>query len=93
MDFETWIYRIIIGALAVILWWGIQRLIKKFDELIISINELTATSKQQQEQIKGIHSITIDQNKRLNDHGTRIRTLELKLAECQACQQNTKTNG
>ena len=84
-DFETWLYRLIIGVLGLILWWGIQRLIKKFDELIESINKLTATSEGHQEQIKSLNGQITDQNKRINDHASRIRSLEIKRAECQHC--------
>lgn len=81
-DFEIWIYRIVISALAIVLWFAIQRLIKKFDELIKSINELTAQSWQHQEQIKGINNTQFDHNTRLNDHGNRIRNIELEHAKC-----------
>lgn len=80
-DFEIWIYRVVISVLAIVLWFGIQRLIRKFDELIKSINELTAQSGQQQEQIKGIHNTIFDHNTRLNDHGKRLRQLELDQAQ------------
>lgn len=82
MDFEVWIYRFVISVLGVILWFGIQRLIKKFDELIQSINDLTAQSGQQQEQIKGIHNTIYDHNKRMNDHSQRMRKIELEHASC-----------
>ena len=80
--FEIWLYRIIISVLAVVLWYSIQRLVRKFDELIRSINELTQQSGQQQEQIKGIHNNILDHTTRLNDHGKRLRQLELEHAKC-----------
>lgn len=81
-DFEIWIYRIVISVLAIVLWYGIQRLIKKFDELIRSINELTQQSGQHQEQIKGINTMISDHTARMNDHAARIRTIELEHAKC-----------
>ena len=80
--FEIWLYRIVISALAIVLWFSIQRLVKKFDELIKSINELTQQSGQQQEQIKGINNTLTDHTARMNDHATRIRTIELEHAKC-----------
>jgi predicted PurR-regulated permease PerM len=80
-DFEIWIYRLVITVLGIILWWGIQRLIKKFDELINSINELTQQSGQQQEQIKGINNTISDHTSRMNDHAKRIRTIEIEQAK------------
>lgn len=77
-EFEVWMYRLIIAGLALILWWGTQRLIRKFDELIESINELTSESKTQRELLS-------TQNKRIEDHAARIRSLEIKRAECQHC--------
>jgi len=80
-DFEIWIYRIVISVLGIVLWFGIQRLIRKFDELIKSINELTAESRTQQEQIKGINNTVADHTSRLNDHAKRLRSIEIDQAK------------
>ena len=79
-EFELWIYRLIIGGLAIIVWYAIQRLIKKFDELINSINALTETSKVQQTQISGINNQLQDHTGRMNDHSKRLRSIELGCA-------------
>lgn len=79
-EFEIWIYRLVIGALALVVWYAIQRLIKKFDELITSINALTETSKVQQTQITGIYNQLKDHTGRMNDHAKRIRNIELGCA-------------
>ena len=81
-DFEIWIYRIIIAALAVIVWFGIQRLIAKLDELIKSINALSENYKVQANQIMVIFNQLKDFTSRLNDHAKRIRDIEIKRAKC-----------
>ena len=90
-EFEIWVYRLVIVALGIVIWWVIQwavkRVTSKLDELIESITELTSTSKLQQEQITNISKLISDQNGRLNDHGKRLRNLELKRAECKNCKQ------
>lgn len=76
-DFEIWAYRLVITALAVILWFAIQRLIKKFDELITSIDNLTVQAGKQDTQIKVLNDVVLEHRERLNKHGDRIRSLEL----------------
>ena len=76
-DFEIWAYRLVITALAVILWFAIQRLIKKFDELINSIDNLTVQAGKQDTQIKVLNDVVLEHRERLNKHGDRIRNLEL----------------
>lgn len=80
-EFEIWVYRLLIGAMAIVIWFAIQRLIKKFDELINSINTLTETSKVQQSQILGIYNQLKDHTGRMNDHAKRIRNIEIACAK------------
>jgi len=80
-DFEIWIYRLIIAALAVVVWYAVQRLIKKFDELIDSINKLKETYAAQEAKINGVNVQLKDHTDRLNDHGKRIRQIEINNAQ------------
>lgn len=80
-EFEVWAYRLIIAALAIVVWFAIQRLIRKFDELIGSINDLTTNYKLQQAQITSVLEQLRDITTRLNDHGKRIRAIEYKKAK------------
>ena len=80
-DFEIWAYRLVITALAIVLWFAIQRLIKKFDELITSIDNLTVQAGKQDTQIKVLNDVVLEHRERLNKHGDRIRSLELNKIE------------
>lgn len=77
MGFEVWLYRLAISVLSVVLWFAIQRLIKKFDELISSIDKLTVQAGKQDTQIKVLNDVVLEHRERLNKHGDRIRDLEL----------------
>lgn len=76
-EFEIWIYRTLIAIMAVVLWFAIQRLIKKFDELIRSINELTLQNQSHNDQLKLLNDVVKEHRERLNKHGDRIRDIEL----------------
>lgn len=80
-DFEIWIYRLVITVLAIILWFAIQRLINKFDELITSIDNLTLQAGKQESQIKVLNDVVLEHRERLNKHGDRIRSLELNIVK------------
>ena len=77
------IISLIAGAIGTVTWWMVRRLIRKIDELISSIEGLTLQASLQEERLKGINTTLNDHANRLNDHGKRIRGLELRQVKVQ----------
>jgi hypothetical protein len=77
-EFEIWFYRVLIAALGIIVWFGIQRLISTIRELINEVKNLSVNYKVQASQILGILGTISDFTARLNDHSKRIRDIEIK---------------
>ncbi|MEI6062052.1 MAG: hypothetical protein WCR72_15225 [Bacteroidota bacterium] len=84
-EFEMWLYRGLIAVLGVIVAWGVKlfasKVFTKFDELIEAVNALSGKYLTHEGQIKQVVDQQFDHAKRLNDHGARIRQVELKQAE------------
>ncbi len=79
-EFEIWAYRGIIAIAFLILWWGFQRLIKKFDELIKSIEKLTLQNQSHNDRLKVLDEVVRDHRVRINKHDDRIRKIEQKVS-------------
>jgi len=79
-EFEIWAYRGIIAVAFLILWWGFQRLIKKFDELIKSIEKLTLQNQSHNDRLKVLDEVVRDHRVRINKHDDRIRKIEQKVS-------------
>ena len=77
-EFEIWLYRGLIAGLVMIVGYGIKvfatRVTDRLDKLIEAMNTHEGRIKQIVEQ-------QADHSKRLNDHGGRIRTLEIDHAK------------
>ncbi len=90
-EFEIWLYRSLIILLLVIIWFVVKSfsvsITKKIDELINSINELTKEMATQRGEITQLTNGQHDHSNRLNDHGKRIRQLELDRAACVNCKK------
>lgn len=86
-QFEFWIVGIIVAGLTAVVWYSVQRLISKIDELIVSVNRLSENYLVQQSQISGILNNIKDVLSRLNDHGKRLRDIEIKRAKCKNCNE------
>ena len=84
-DFEIWVYRGLIAALVVVIGWVIKgfatKVTNKLDELIEAMNGLAGKYIAHEGQIKQVIDQQTDHSARLNDHGGRIRTLEIEHAK------------
>ncbi len=84
-EFETWVYRGLIVGLFALVAWAVKgfatKITDKLDELIEAMNALSGKNIAHDGQIKQVVDQQADHAKRLNDHGGRIRTLEIKHAE------------
>jgi len=82
-EFERWTYRGLIALLLVMIWWGFQSFANKVDdnfkELINSTQELSRSFSTQNEAIKNLNGRVDLHEVRLNDHGTRLRGVEIKV--------------
>jgi len=91
-EFELWFYRGVIGIAVLIVGFGVKmaismgkefvaKVMDKFDILIEAINTLSGKNIAQEEQIKALVEQHTDHSKRLNDHGERIRKVEIEHAK------------
>lgn len=69
---------LVAGAIGTVIWYMIRRLIGKLDELIKSIEGLTVQTQLQEERLKSVYATISDLINRLNDHGKRIRSMEIR---------------
>lgn len=91
-EFELWFYRGLIGVAFLLVMFLAKMFINlvkkfadkvmdKFDILIDAINTLSGKNIAQEEQIKTLVEQHTDHSKRLNDHGERIRKVEIEHAK------------
>ena len=77
-EFEVWLYRALIAALVMIVGYVVKvfatRVIDRLDKLIEAMTTHEGRIKQIEEQ-------QVDHSKRLNDHGERIRKVEIEHAK------------
>ena len=79
-EFEVWIYRGAIVLLLMILWYLAKDVLQELKE----IKRLLAVQNEQNQR----HELQIQNfDKRLNDHGIRIKALEHKTDSCQYCSE------
>lgn len=76
---------VLTGALGLVVSVGIlvisgliKSLTERMDEMLKGINNLNTLTTQQNEQIKTLYNNKADTDFRLNDHGKRLRDLEIK---------------
>ena len=78
-----WLLICAISVLATILGFVIKlvtdQVIKKLDEIVSELKQLTRTSTIQEQQIKELQENDKTLHHRLADHSSRIRTIELKI--------------
>ena len=72
---------VLIGLLGYLFRRGIDRIYNKLDELVIEMKTLGEQSVCHKGQIESLTNRVDDQNNRLNNHGDRIRDLELNCAK------------
>jgi septal ring factor EnvC (AmiA/AmiB activator) len=79
---SAWVLFAAIGVLAAILGFVIKivtdQVIKKLDEIVSELKQLTRTSAVQEQQIKELQEQDKTLHHRLNDHASRIRAIEIK---------------
>ncbi len=82
-----WILVTAVSVIATVLGFLIKtvtdQVIKKLDEIVRELKQLTRTSAVQEQQIKELQEQDKNLNYRLNDHANRIRSVEMKLSKDQ----------
>ena len=82
MEFEIWIYRIMLSVLGVILWYVLRQWYKKvdtkFDRLIRVVEKIGINNERQNGDIRILSMRQQEHQTRLNNHSERIRKVELK---------------
>lgn len=81
-EMKIWVLIGVVSVLAAILGFMIKlvtkEVIKRLDDIVTELKQLTKTTTVQEEKIKSLQDQDLLINQRLNDHSGRIRTLELK---------------
>ena len=82
---KVWMLAGVVCTLATILGFMIRlvtkEVIKRLDDIVSELKQLTKTSTAQEEKIKYLQDQDILINGRLNEHSSRIRSLELNTAK------------
>lgn len=82
-ELMIWILISAVSIVATILGFVIKivtrQVIKKLDEIVSELKQLTRTSAIQEQQIKELQEQDKTLHHRINDHSSRIRTIELKI--------------
>ena len=81
-EIKIWILVGVAGAMATILGFMIRmvtgQVIKRLDEIVMELKQLTNATTIQGQQIKGLQEQDAMIHSRLNEHSTRIHALEIK---------------
>ena len=81
-EIKIWILVGVAGAMATILGFMIRivtgQVIKRLDEIVMELKQLTNATTIQGQQIKGLQEQDAMIHARLNEHSTRIHSLEIK---------------
>lgn len=85
-EFEIWVYRGLIAALIILLYYLFQRWIRridgKFDELIKAVQRQNEQAIRQSGEINNLTKRVDSNCERLDDHAKRLRSMELAQAKC-----------
>lgn len=92
--FETWLYRAVIAAILLVVWYFVQRFVnnvqEKLDDIQEGINKLNNQSVVHEERLKAMNLAIESHGERLNDHSQRLRAVETTQAKCRNCNETTK---
>jgi len=81
-EIKIWMLVGVAGAMATILGFIIKvvtgQVIKRLDEIVLELKQLTNATTIQGQQIKGLQEQDAVIHRRLNEHSTRIHALEIK---------------
>jgi L-2-hydroxyglutarate oxidase LhgO len=81
-EIKIWILIGVAGAMATILGFTIRvvtgQVIKRLDEIVMELKQLTQATTIQGQQIQGLQEQDAMIHRRLNEHSTRIHALEIK---------------
>jgi hypothetical protein len=81
-EIKIWILIAVAGSMATILGFIIKlvtgEVIKRLDEIVVELKQLTQATTVQGQQIKGLEEQDAIIHRRLNEHATRIHELELR---------------
>ena len=81
-EIEIWILIAVAGVMATVLGFIIKlvtgQVIKRLDEIVMELKQLTHSTTIQGQQIKGLQEQDAMIHRRLNEHSARIHALEIK---------------
>jgi len=81
-EIKIWILIAVAGVMATMLGFIIKvvtgQIIKRLDEIVLELKQLTQATTIQGQQIKGLQEQDAMIHRRLNEHSERIHSLELK---------------
>ncbi len=81
-EIKIWVLVGVAGAMATILGFIIKmvtgQVIKRLDEIVLELKQLTNATTIQGQQIKGLQEQDAMIHRRLNEHSARLHTLEIK---------------
>jgi len=84
-EIKIWILIGVAGVMATILGFVIKvvtgQVIKRLDEIVMELKQLTHATTIQGQQIKGLQEQDAIIHRRLNEHSTRIHALEINLKQ------------
>ena len=87
MEFETWLYRGIIGIALFIIWYFLNRLLVEIKEMNVNIKSISDKGIIHDGKLELVESEVKQHTERLKDHSARIRTVERKQDACKYCDE------
>lgn len=86
LEVYIWVLSGVLGFLITVLILGgatiANSIGKKIDNLVESVKELSVLTASQNEQIKTLFNTDVETARRLNDHGERLRDIEIQCGKC-----------
>ena len=86
-EFETWLYRGIIGLALVVIWYFLRRLLTEIQEMNANIKLIGEKGLIHDGKLELVDNKVTQHESRLNDHTLRLRNVERKQDSCNYCKE------
>lgn len=75
---------LLISVIGVIAKWAISSALVKMDEFLAEVRKLTNVTIELKSDVEDLKEAGKDHHRRLNEHGSKIQTLDVKIVGCQS---------
>jgi hypothetical protein len=86
-EFETWLYRAIIGIALLVIWYFLRRLLTEIQEMNANIKLIGEKGLIHDGKLELVDNKVKTQEERLHDYTLRLRSVERRQDSCNYCKE------